>query len=967
MEEDNAPERTERHFRVAMAIFLVALVLAMYFGTADPTGDFKRLLTQCAAFAFATWWALAVWWNKHPVRRPALFLELLAAFLLLYAVGTAHSEFRCFGLIELGGFFALFILYFIASQVYRTAAQVMRLMLVLCIAVALASLYGFLQKAGLDPLPWADRSSDVYTNLPATFGNPNFAAHVLVLALPMACFLVVSGLAGIRGGGRAAWLTPLFALLCLAIFSAHLYYTGQRAGVIALAAAFLLLSAAWLIGRRFRNPVLGAACSLLLVAALGVGGLGAGMAVSKWRTGVALPLDSSLLVRYQSYVSAANMLFDRPILGHGPGAYAITYSNYWTPFEKDWFAQELRVNNHVHNDLIEVGIDAGLPAAGAYLGLLLLGAGYSLLMAFTAVAPLRRRLGYALAAAFIAFLVDGLFGFNLRVPVSAAMLFLLLGVLEGWSSPESTRRPLRRLPWGMALVAFLFALLGARVFGAQYYLQQGSRAQLLKDYNRAAECFERGARMTPWDWQFPRRLGLVCMAQGDPKSALEHFTDSLALNPNYLMTRLPLAHAKMQLAQRELAADPATPERALKTLDDAAEQLRQFLEVCPNFTDAHELLGRIASMSAVFVAREGSPESIARAEAYWRTAEAHLLQATRHAVTKESEQYRMLAKVRIALNETDAAEQALSQAAQADPKDVETWPLLLEFANKHKRFDGARNTLYAQIQRLKETSPPEPTALGTLYLCLANVLENGYADGAGVAKAFQGAWESIPERPELWTNLARYAFEKDQADLLKVAVAQSCGKAEAGGAHPPAYVAAVNTVLQGGPTALESATTVVLSHVRAHRPGQGLTAAQQYGWAARMLLDAVKAAPSDTPGVCTACMNLGIIEAGCDDVTAADLLFSRARECVDAAHEPFLAIHWADTLVRLNRAGEALTLLLDAKSKHADNLDVRWALARTLVKESRRAEARSEYESLLQEKDMTAEGKAMLEKELNAL
>ena len=984
MDENDVRERTERYFRAAMAIFVFVLVLAVYFGAPDPAGDIKRLLISVCAFGFAMWWAAVVWWNKYAIRRPPLFPGLMLVFLLLYAVGVTHSEFRHVALIESGGFFSLVILYFVASQVYRTSEQVVRLLWVICTAVGVASLYGLLQKTGLDPMPWADRGSDVYTNLPATFGNPNFAAHVLVIAIPLACFLAVAALSELRGGwSKQRLLLAVLPLGLLLLFFAHLHYTGQRAGLIALAASAMLLLTALALGRRFRKPILGAACSLLLVAVIGVGGIGGGMAVAKWRTGVALPLDSSLLVRYQSYVSAANMLFDRPLLGHGPGMYAVTYSDYWTPFEKDWFAQELRVNDHVHNDLIEVALDAGLPAAGVYLSLLVLGMGYALVMAFTSTARLRRRLGYAMAAVFAAFLVDGLFGFNLRVPVSAALLFILFGLLEGLCPGTETRRTTRWLPWTVAIVALFFAVLGARVFGAQYYLQQGARAQAVKSYAKAGGFYAMGSHLTPWDWQFPRRRGLTFLAQSDPQAALPCLEEALALNPYYLTTRLPLAHAKMQLAQRAMATEPDKPEKALRMLDDAARQMDEFLKVCPNFTDAHELLGRIASLSAVFVSGGGTPEALERAQGYWKTAEEHLVLAVRFAVTKKSEQYRMLAKVRMALNEVEGAEQALGQAAQADPKDSETWPLMIEFANKHKRFDQVRNTFYAQLQRLKEEAAPDDKALGTLYMCLANVLENGYNDDAGVAKAFQSAWECIPGRPELWTNLARYAFDKNHVDLLRVAVAQSSGQAVAtdkdkdkdkdkeqdknSTRKPLPYVTAVNSVLQQGPRALESATTVLLSHVRAHKQGGALTAVQQYGWAARMLLDALKSAPADTPGICTAGMNLGIIEVGFGDAALADQLFSQAKACVDAAHEPFMAVYWADALVQLKRNGDALTQLLEAKAKYPANFDVRWALARTLVKEGRNGEARSEYESLIQEKDLTKEAKALLAQEMKGL
>lgn len=973
MNEETVQERIERYFRIAIAVYAVLLVLAMYPDTVDPTGDIKRLITALAAFGLMAWWTLAVAWYGLPVRRPRIFLEVLVCFLALYILSSIHSEFRWFSFLDTGGFLSLFAIYLLASQVYHAPEHVIRLFWIICAAVGCASLYAMAQKAGVDPFPWADRTSDVYLNLPATFGNPNFAAHVLVITVILGILLFSLNFGAARSlelPNSKRWLAVLFAMALTALFMLHLRFTEQRAGLIALGAALVLVVLARIIGKRFKKPLMGTVISLALVAALGGAGLGGAMLISKMRGGTAFPLDTSLLIRYQSYVSAADMLFDRPVLGHGPGVYAITYSDFWTPFERDWFAQELRVNNHVHNDLMEIGIDAGLPAAGLYLTLLTLGMGYGLFMAFSSASPLRRRMGYAYAGLFLAFLVDGLFGFNLRVPVSAAALFLLLGTLEGlWSlSPLQTesRRGAGVWRWALTAVLLAAAIVNGRHFASQYFLQQGSRAQIAKDYANAREWFERGARMNPWDWQFERRLGLVSLAQFDPYIAVQHFDRSLSINSHYLMTRLPMAHAKLMIAQHIMQTDNTKVDKALKTLDEASEHLNTMLAVCPAFAEAHELLGRIASFSAAFVSMNEEADAADREQQYWRTAEKHLQQAIRYSLQKKAEHYRMLAKIRMALKDVDGAEQALAQAVGAEPTDTETWPLFLEFANKHSRYDRARNALMAQLQQLKEMEKPDRDALCTAYLFLANVLENGYNDQEGVEKAYWGALENNPLRTEVWTNLARYAQDKNQPSFVKTAVAQTCGKLTIANEKPLAYVAAVNGAIQQGGPALENASAVVLSHIRAHKASEALSAEQAYGWAARLLLEVLQTAPQDEAG-CGACLNLGISFAGLDQLATANQLFARAKSCIDPEREAFLAIHWADTMVRQNRISEAVNLLSEARSKHPDNLDCRWALARTLVKEGHVDDARREYASLLQESSLAQEGRAMLEKELNSL
>jgi tetratricopeptide (TPR) repeat protein len=771
-------------------------------------------------------------------------------------------------------------------------------------------------------------------------------------------------------------LNWVWGLVGLAIMIQHFYFTGQRAGMIALAAAAALVIVGWLAGRRVKSPLKGVVVSLAIVAVAGVAGSGGAMVWSKWHGGTPVPLEPSLVIRYQSYISAPNMLFDHPVLGRGPGVYGLAYPEYWTQFEQEWFAQELRMNAHVHNDLMEVAIDGGLLAAGLYLTMLVLGMGCGLMLAFAPGPPERRRLGYAFAALFAAFLVDGLFGFNLRVPVSAGILFVTMGLLEGvWGGsapgpgvPFRSPRGIRLVAWGAACAAMIFFLaLGTQVFAAQYLLYTGMRAQAQNDAVEARSHYERGERMAPWESVFARRLGQLSLAEMDTKRAVAEFDRSIRINPYYILARLPMAQARMLEAQELVQEGTERIPEALQHLDDASNQLDQVLKICPMYPAAHRLLGKIAYISALYLDSVKPPEQQDRITQYWRTAEEHLLFALKYELEKKSELYRTLAKVRIALGNVTGAEQALSQAIQANPGDLDTGPVFLEFAQHHKRYNRFRNALYAQIHSLKEAEEPDLDALATVHLLLANVLENGYDDLEGADAAYLAAVDFGPIRPEVWSNFARYAYGRERLDPLRVAVAQSCGKLEVSNQRPLAHVAAVNEVLQRGPAALENATTLLLSHVRAYQPMGNLTAPQTFAWSAKMLLDAALQAPEDTPGICTACLNLGITLAGLDELDRAQQLFARVKTCLPEDQQPFLAIHWADSLVRQNRMSDALDMLRQAVGQYPANLDVHWALARTYVKTGMIGEAREEYEELLAMPDLDAQGRTMLEQELGGL
>ncbi|HEO70744.1 MAG TPA: O-antigen ligase family protein, partial [Candidatus Hydrogenedentes bacterium] len=458
-----------RPFRIAMTVFVVVLVLALFPYTGDPTGDVKDLVISWAAGLLTAGWLVVSWRTGLRFRPPMLFMPFLVLLLALHLAATFVSSYIGPGLQETRRLWALFLLYLLASQIYQTPDQARRLMLALCGGMLVASLYGFSQKAGLDVIPWDDQSGSEYRGLPATFGNPNYAAHALILTLVMAVYLALNR--------RYRW-----CIVFVPVFAAHLYFTHQRAGVLALTGALGLLVTGWLVRRWLARPAKAAALTLVIVAAAGIAGFLGAMVYAKLHTGSAYPLDASLLLRYNSYHSAARMAARRPLLGYGPEAYSIESPRFWTPYEQEWFARELKMNAHVHNDILEVSVSAGLIAGGLYLAFLIFAVGHGLLAGYTERDAERRRMGFMLAALFAAFLFDGCWGFNLYVPVSAAVLFLMAGVFEALCgrerdsvSPE--RLPATALVWRLAVIALALVAVTAdsRVFASEVYLRLGER------------------------------------------------------------------------------------------------------------------------------------------------------------------------------------------------------------------------------------------------------------------------------------------------------------------------------------------------------------------------------------------------------------------------------------------------------------------------------------------------------------
>ena len=950
----------QRFYRIALAAFLFTLVLLIYAGTSDPTIHSKQLLTAWAAGALAGSYLVVTWMLRIPLRRPVIFMEVGLGLLGLFFVSSLFSEFRAISLLETVRFFALFALYWLATQIYDTPAQVLRLFLVFCSAAFVAAIYAVMQATGLDPFPWNDTTSDTYTNLPATYGNPNFAAHALILA-----FIMLACLA--RSGARwALWLAPLLFF--------HFFSTDQRAGWVALAGAALLVAIGMLVLRRPKRPVTGVVVAMGLFALVGLAGLGAAMFITHERTGHVFPLDLSLLLRYQSYVSATKMLFDAPVLGHGPAVYGLAYAPYWTPFEQAWFAQEIRMNEHVHNDLLELAIDGGLATAGLYLTMLVLGIAYGLLLAAQATSPDQRHLGFTFAALFCAFGIDGLFGFNLRVPVTAAVFFLMMGTLDGlWTHGRTTVTPSRFFrPGQLVRIAFLALLVlctwaETRTFASEYHFYAGMKAHNESQFDAADAAYRKAESFAPWNAIIVRRRGLLELDRNNFTGALAEFDRSLRSNPYHVLNHLSIARANLMLAQQDVAPRGEGAEAAVAHLNEARTHAEAVLVTAPGFPDAFEVLGRLEAIAAVVNREHAASPDPATQAAHWKNARHNLNLAIDQGPENAGELYRMLMQVELGLGNIDGAEAALLGAAQVAPEEARTWTAFMNFARQQKRFDRMRDALREQTERLTAVETPsenEKSQLATAYGWLAAVLQEGFSDVEGASDAHSRAVEFGPQRPELWSAFAEFARLNQRQPDFDSTLREACARIREQGGAPLPQVEAVEAILADPAAKLDGASRVLLAGVRSHPNDSEIAIEVAYGWSALRLQEAYDALAAQGPAPCESALNLAITAASLNQLDLANSRFEKARDCLTDERRAALTVHWADTLLRLQQGDKALALLDGGEAQFPGNLEIRWAKARTLARLNRTGEALAIYDALVKDPELAPEAKAQLEIEI---
>jgi len=220
-EQDSILEKAQR---VVIALWVCLLVLMLSRYTADPSTPIKQLITSFTALVLALLCLVGLLLGRQRFRIATRTTLVLALFLGVNCIAAVMSEHRGHGLATVREWTEFALIALVASQVFRRPEHIWRLLTVIVLAVTLSSVYGFAQWMGVDPFPWSLMNVEEYHGLPSTYANPNFAGHVLVMALIMALGLAF----------RERKRLNLLFLVPLALMGAHLYLTHMRGGRVAL-------------------------------------------------------------------------------------------------------------------------------------------------------------------------------------------------------------------------------------------------------------------------------------------------------------------------------------------------------------------------------------------------------------------------------------------------------------------------------------------------------------------------------------------------------------------------------------------------------------------------------------------------------------------------------------------------------------------------------------------------------------
>lgn len=370
-----------------------------------------------------------------------------------------------------------------------------------------------------------------------TFGNRNFMAHVCAIAAPA---VVYCALTARSARGYLTWG------LAFGIMSAAIFLSRSRAAWLALGASFgIMILAGWLTHRRWREPRLSRRILTLgIAAAVFIGAVALLPNTLEWKSdspylesmrGVVNYRQGSGRGRLVQYTTSLKITTTHPILGVGPGNWAVAYPRYAEDGDPSLDTEGMTANPWPSSDWMALLSERGMPAFVA------------LVLVFVAIGVgavrqlLRARsseqifIALALGGSIVATVVVSAFDAVLLLAAPTLLVWMLLGALR---EPRAATRGLvisRGVhQWAPVLV---FAL-GALAVGRS--LCQSISMDIFNGTTRLSR-LETASTLDPGSYRIHVRLAESYVERGNCTRALPHARSARSLFPNAAQPKQLLA------------------------------------------------------------------------------------------------------------------------------------------------------------------------------------------------------------------------------------------------------------------------------------------------------------------------------------------------------------------------------------------------------------------------------------------
>ena len=360
-----------------------------------------------------------------------------------------------------------------------------------------------------------------------TFGNRNFMAHLCVICLPA---LVLTAL-------RAPTRNKLFAWSCgVALIGAALILSRSRAAWLALiVGAVVILPLALIALAKGRDDIrLRRILFLPLAAAIGAGAALVLPNTLDWRSDSPYLDTAKSVVNYKEgsghgrlvqYGTTLRMSLHHPLLGVGPGNWAVVYPRFAKPGDPSLSSEGMTSNPWPSSDwmtfLSERGLAAFVVLALAMMALL--ADGIRQIRAGRTADD--RLVACTLLGTLAVLLVAASFDAVLLLPVPALVAWALLGALSG---PSRERRVVM-----LGLPKRALALVGAVAVLGLAAAHSGAQLEAMDIFSATTRAtrLEQASMLDPGSYRIHLRLAALYANRGDCAKARPHARAAAALYP----------------------------------------------------------------------------------------------------------------------------------------------------------------------------------------------------------------------------------------------------------------------------------------------------------------------------------------------------------------------------------------------------------------------------------------------------
>lgn len=193
-------------------------------------------------------------WLKIPLFLPTLLMVIVYIISTIFSISPPVSLWGSYQRMQgTYSFLSYIVVFALMVGNLRTREQVDRLVATIIITSIPISLYGIIQRYGLDPLPWA---GNVTIRVASNMGNAIFVASYLIMVMPITISRLIEAMMAIIREEKASWGHTILAavyIFALAVQALTVVFSQSRGPMLGILAASLVMGLLFLLVLRRRG------------------------------------------------------------------------------------------------------------------------------------------------------------------------------------------------------------------------------------------------------------------------------------------------------------------------------------------------------------------------------------------------------------------------------------------------------------------------------------------------------------------------------------------------------------------------------------------------------------------------------------------------------------------------------------------------------------------------------------------